>query len=162
MPVSQLCLHSGAGTAAKLCHLPATDHGAVSCANAQLCPVSARAAFPTSGLVCQRCVTSSRSQSLPTPGLQHTYSLQLSRLTPGLAYTRTALLSQRDPLSLSGPRSVPSLQLPVGVSGLELVSLVLHSVSRTGASPVTVYIYSLCMYYVYGTNTYVLQPHLER
>ena len=156
MPVSQLCLHSGAGTAAKLCHLPATDHGAVSCANAQLCPVSARSLLPV------------RSACCVSPPAAANHYLHLDSNTPthcclsrhlGLAYTRTALRTQRHALSLSGLYSVSSTQLPVCVSVLGLVSLVLHSVTPTGASPVTVYTYSLCMYYISGTNTYVLRLH---
>ena len=146
MPVSQLCLHSGAGTAAKLCHLPATDHGAVSCAGAQLCPVSARGSLPyfRSGLpaVCHL---------QPQPITTYTWTathLHIAALqTPGPRLHQD-LATVSASLSLSGLRSVSSLQL--------------QSVSPTGASPVPVCIYSLCMYYVYGINTHVLRPHLER
>ena len=65
-----------------------------------------------------------------------THLLTAALQTPGLAYTRTALQSQRHSLSLWSTL-VSSLQLPVGVSVPELVSLVLHSVSPTGASPVS-------------------------
>ena len=138
MPVSQLCLHSGAGTAAKLCHLPATDHGAVSCAGAQLCPVSARGSLPyfRSGLpaVCHL-----QPQPIHMYTWTATYLLIAALQTHlVLAYSRTSLQSQRHSLSLV---SAPS---PVSSSSqcllLELVlSLCVSTVSVCTMSMVSIH-----------------------
>ena len=85
------------------------------------------AAFPTSGPVYLRCVTSSRSHSIPTPGQQHTYYIAAPGLPPGLACTWTSPRSHRHSLRL-WPSLISSLQLPAGVSVLELVSA-LHSLT---------------------------------
>ena len=110
------------------------------------------AAFPTSGPVYLRCVTSSRSHSIPTPGQQHTYYIAAPRTPawPRLHQDLTTVSS-----SLSPSLAFAHLQSPAPSRCL-----------RTGAGqcfPI-VSLYALCLYsgiYSGFDHTYSVVPALR-
>ena len=114
----QLCLHSGAGTAAKLCRLPATELSAAPASSCAQYRPAALPAFPTSGPVYLRCVPPAAvTLYLHLDSSTHT-TAALQDLHLGLAYQDYITVSVS---ALSVIATALWSQLLVSLSILELV-----------------------------------------